>query len=84
MVLLAAAHRGPHLDRLLGGVAAIDAVADDAADEARVGGEDALVVVDRQLGEGADVDAELLIGGDGRGQALVEAVVWFWRLTRTK
>ena len=70
----AAADAGPHGHGFEGGVAAELVVADEAADEAVVGGGDAVVGVEVELGEGADVNFEFALGGDGFGEAGVEAV----------
>ncbi len=65
VLFLAAPYRIPVADGLLGGVAAVAGVADDAAQQAGVGGGDAVVAVEVQLGKAGDIDA----GGLRRRQA---------------
>ena len=63
VLALARLDAGPHLEGALGAVAAEVVVADHAPQQAVVGGGDAVVVVEVDLGEGAHVDLELLLAG---------------------
>jgi hypothetical protein len=74
MALLSTPDRFPALDGLGGAIAAFARVPDDAADEARVGGGDAVVTVQVELGESRDVDAERLPADARRDEARVHAV----------
>ena len=55
-------------------MAAVAVVADEAAEEAVVGGGDAVVVVEVELGEGGDVDVELAFVGEAGGEFGVEGM----------
>ncbi len=62
------------LDGLRGAVAAFARIPDDAADEARVGGGDAVVAVQVQLRQSRDVNPVGLFTDAGRDQAWVHSV----------
>lgn len=72
--LLAAAHRLPARDRLRGGVAALARVAHDAADQARVGGGDAVVAIQVDLRQGGDVGSKRAARQGSGNEARVESV----------
>ena len=64
----------PEIQGPFGGETAEKTVTDQPSHESGVGGEDPVVIIDGQLGQGRNIDSVFPLARDRRGQAIVEPV----------
>jgi len=74
ITLLAPADGVPAFDGILGAVAALAGIPDDAADQAGIGGGDAVLVVEVELREGRDIETIGEFGREPGQQVRVQAM----------
>ena len=74
ITFLAASHGFPTRKSFTRDVSALAGIAHNAADETCIGGGDAVVAIEVELGQRRNVDAESLPGQGFRDQARIEAV----------